>query len=281
MNKVANTIDSIGKKTAETVKAERCDYIGEDGLLVCGNCNTRKQGRYEMPWGTVTPACLCECEKERREMEDLKARQNGLIFLYRNDCFSGDKFKKMRNWTFAGDDGANKKISTVSRNYVENFDKMTEDGKGLLLYGNVGTGKSFAAACIANALIDRCIPVIMTNFMTIRNDLQESFEGRSKYIERLTDIPLLILDDLSAESKTEYMQEIVYNVVDSRYRAGKPLIVTTNLTGDELKAPADLTNQRTFSRLFEMCIPIEVAGNDRRREYLIEAHKEYKDVLGY
>ena len=94
---------------------------------------------------------------------------------------------------------------------------------------SVGTGKSYLAACIANALMEQEISVRMTNFSAILNDLTASFEGRNEYIERLCRFPLLILDDFGMERGTEYGLEQVYNVIDSRYRSRKPLIVTTNL----------------------------------------------------
>ena len=89
-----------------------------------------------------------------------------------------------------------------------------------------------------------------------------------------------MIDDLSTERKTEYMQEIVFNVIDSRYRAKLPIIVTTNLTREELLNPADLTYQRIFSRLFEMCTPIEVSGKDRRQKALLDDIGKIKDILG-
>ena len=64
----------------------------------------------------------------------------------------------------------------------------------------------------------------------ILGDLAASFEGRNEYISRLCSFPLLILDDFGMERGTEYGLEQVYNVIDSRYRSGRPLIVTTNLT---------------------------------------------------
>lgn len=280
MSGKGTAFDSIKELAAKKTNAEQGDYIGEDGLLFCGKCHTRKQGRYEMPWGVVTPPCLCKCEKEKKEMEELNYDKYMLQFRYRKECF-GREFAKMSGWTFDIDDGLNEVMSKVSRNYVDNFERMSSDGEGLLLFGQVGTGKSFHAACIANALIDLCIPVVMTNFATIRNALQEDFSGRKNYVERLVSYPLLILDDLSAESKSEYMSEIVFDIIDSRYRTGLPLIVTTNLTSDEMKNTADIKNGRIYSRLFEMCIPLEVKGNDRRRDHLIEAHKKYKAILGY
>ena len=79
-------------------------------------------------------------------------------------------------------------------------------------------------------LMEQEISVRMTNFSAILNDLTASFEGRNEYIEHLCRFPLLILDDFGMERGTEYGLEQVYNVIDSRYRSRKPLIVTTNLS---------------------------------------------------
>jgi len=76
------------------------------------------------------------------------------------------------------------------------------------------------------------------------------------------------------------MGEIVQNIIDSRYRSGKPLIVTTNLTGEELQNPADIRKQRTYSRLYEMCIPFCVKGNDRRQKKLRSDYAGVKNLLG-
>ena len=89
-------------------------------------------------------------------------------------------------------------------------------------------------------------PVHMTNFALILNDLAASFEGRNEYISRLCRYPLLILDDFGMERGTEYGLEQVFNVIDSRYRSGKPLIVTTNLTLDR---PAKPGGHRPFPDL--------------------------------
>ena len=278
---VATTIEGIEKAAAESIKAEQGDYYGEDGLLMCGKCHTKKQTRVNILGRERTPYCLCKCEVLKREREEAERRRVEFekhVQLLRRSAFPESN---MQDWTFANDDQSNEKISTVARNYVENFGKMREGGKGLLLFGKVGTGKTYAAACVANALIDQGYPVLMTNFSRIADTVQGLFGGRQEYFDRLNGFPLLILDDLKAERNTEYMQEIVYKVIDGRYRAGLPIIVTSNLTSDELKHPADVTNQRIFSRLLEMTIPIEVTGADRRRDRLKEAHAEYKDILGY
>lgn len=278
---LSKAIDGVEKRAAESIKAEQGDYYGDDGLLMCGKCNTPKQTRVVILDKERTPFCLCKCAVEKRDREEAERKRIEFQATVKKLRQTGFPDAKMQNWTFANDDRANEKVSTVARKYFENFGKMYEDGKGLLLFGKTGTGKSYAAASIANALIDRGHPVLMTNFANIRNAVQGLFDGRQEYFRNFNRFPLLILDDLAAESKTEYMQEIVYDVINTRYLAGLPLIVTTNLTAEELKHPADVTNQRTFSRLFEMCIPIEVTGVDRRRDALKEAHAEYRDILGY
>lgn len=278
---ISKMIDGIEKRAAESIRAEQGDYYGDDGLLYCGKCHTPKQTRVVILDRERTPFCLCRCEVEKRDREEAERKREAFEKQVKELRRAAFPDSKMQDWTFASDDRSNEKISTVARNYVDNFGKMREDGKGLLLFGKVGTGKTFAAACVANALIDKGYPVLMTNFSRIADTAQGLFDGRQDYFDSFNRFPLLILDDLKAERNTEYMQEIVYKVIDGRCRAGLPLIVTANLTADELKHPADVTNQRIFSRLYEMCIPLEVKGDDRRREVLKEAHAEYKDILGY
>jgi DNA replication protein DnaC len=281
MTGLESYIENIIETSKVSIKPEVGDYISEDdGLLYCGKCHSKKQTRVEFLGVVKTPMCLCKCEVEKREREEAERKRCELIKKIKDNRRIAFPESDMQSWTFENDDTANEKISKVARNYVENFSTMQEQGKGLLFFGTVGTGKSFASACIANALIDKGIPVLMTNFARLSNTLQGMWEGKQEYLDSLNRFPLLILDDLGAERKSEYMNEIVFNLIDSRYRAKLPLIVTTNLTSEELKNPADITNKRTYSRLLEMCIPLEVKGEDRRREKLKDSFKEMKELLG-
>ena len=106
------------------------------------------------------------------------------------------------------------------------------------------------------------------------------YESKQRYIDGLNDFDLLVIDDLAAERDTEYMNETVQNIIDSRYRSGKPLIVTTNLTESELKNTVDTKKQRTYSRLREMCIPIKVTSGDRRQQKGKDKFSEAQNLLG-
>lgn len=307
---ISSMINGIEKRAAESIKAEQGDYI-IDGLLYCHKCNTPKQTRVTLFGVERTPYCLCKCGEEQRDREDRlrkcaelelefhHQRENGrtdfelLRWIDRNNTVDSEKLKKerfellkrlcfeeeqMRYWNFENAD--NCKAIEIAKNYVDNFDTMKENGKGLLLFGETGRGKSFAGACIANALTDRGIPCLMTNFAKIRNTAQGLFEGREEYFKSFNKFTLLVLDDLFAESQTEYMKEIVYAVINARFEAGLPLIVTSNLTSDEIKHPADISSQRIFSRLYQMCVPIGIDGKDYRREQLKADMDKYKTILG-
>ena len=276
---LSNYIDGLEKRAAENIKAEQGDYE-LDGLLHCHKCNTPKQTRVMLFGVERKPMCLCKCEVEKRDREEAERKRIEFEKRVKEMRRVGFPEAEMQDWNFENDDGESSQIITIAKNYVKNFDKMREDGKGLLLFGSVGNGKTFASACIANALIDKGYPCMMTNFTRIANTVQGMFEGRQQYFDSFNRYALLVLDDLTAERKTEYMQEIVFNVIDSRYRAGLPTIVTSNLTSDEIKNPADISYQRIFSRLLEMCVPIEVKGEDRRRNILKRDFGQYKDLLG-
>lgn len=277
---ITNFISDLEKKAAERITTEPDDYIGEDGLLYCGKCHTKKQTRIFLLGDERTPPCLCKCRQEQREREEAEHKRILFEDKVKRLRQMGFPEREMQEWTFANADGSNEKLISAAQRYVDNFKEFRKNGKGLLLFGTVGTGKTFISACIANALIDRGYPVLMTNFARIANTVSGMWEGKQEYYDSLNDYQLLVLDDLAAERKTEYMSEIVFNVIDARYRAGLPLIVTTNLTSEELKHPADISYQRTFSRLLEMCIPVEVEGKDKRLEKLKADIKPMKDLLG-
>lgn len=120
---------------------------------------------------------------------------------------------------------------------------------------------------------------IVTNFARIVNVLSNTKINKQEYIDDLCRYDLLIIDDLSSERNTEYMSEIVMNVIDSRYRSKKPIIVTTNLTSEEIKNPTDVSKQRIYSRLLEMCYPVEVKGTDHRKRKLKDDFESIKNML--
>ena len=241
----------------------------KDGLLHCRKCSGPRQVVIPDPFkggSFIKPRCVCPCqqERERRRKEAEERRQRMERIKRRKAQGLNDRY--LYEYTFAHDNGENP-VMEKARAYVDHWPEAFKRNIGLLLFGDVGTGKSFAAGCIANALLDQDVPVLMTNFPTILSRLSGMFgEDKTAFLDSLGEYDLLIIDDLGVERNTEYATEQMFSIVDSRYRSGKPLIVTTNLKLDELKHPPDLAHARIYDRILERCAPILFAGKNFRED---------------
>lgn len=274
-------IDTINARTSRQYKENEGDYRNENGLLMCGKCHTQKECILPKRDGTTrTVHCACECSVERNAKDAEEKRKRDRMQYLDSMRRTGFPDAEMREWTFAKSDHTDQKIENVARKYTANFDAMRKQGTGLLLCGQVGTGKSFLAAAIANELISQGTPCLMTNFSRLISRISEKFGGDQKYLDDLDRFDLLVIDDLGVERDSEFTWEKVMNVIDSRYRAGLPLIVTTNLSMKELSDPSDIRRQRVFSRLREMCIFLEVRGEDRRGKRMQDKLVTAKSLLG-
>lgn len=281
MKHISDVMLSVFEQRAEiAIKQNEGDYIGEDGLLYCGKCNTKKQTNIIMLGIPRQPMCLCKCESERKNREYKAEQRIKFERRIKEMRKSGFPETDMEEWTFANDDRSDERISNAMRAYCDNFGELKESGKGLLLYGNVGTGKTFYAACIANELISKGYPVLMTNFSRIVNKIQGMYEGKQDYLDSLNQFALIVIDDLGAERTSEFMTEQIYNIINNRYRANLPMIVTTNLSIDEVKRKDNVEYMRIYDRILERCHPVEISGASRRRQKVKDGYSEFQKMLG-
>ncbi len=267
-------MEEIIDRISESVPMSDNEYMGRDGLLRCKVCTEPVQTEIEIFGKKKIVRCICSCRVKERAADNERLKIQERI-KKRKVCFAESN---MATWTF--ENGDKTELTEALKNYVDKFTEFRKDGQGLLLYGPVGTGKSYSAACVANALIDRDYSVLMTNFASLVNQLQGMFEGRQEYINSLSRYSLLIIDDLGAERSTEYMAEQVFNIIDSRYRSGLPMIITTNLTADELKNPQDVAYARIYDRVLERCHPIKIDGKSIRKEKLRKGFDDMQQKLG-
>ena len=89
-------------------------------------------------------------------------------------------------------------------------------------------------------------------------------QDKAAVYDEMNHTGLLVIDDFGCERRTDYMDEIKFNLIDGRLRNGKPCVITTNLMLNDFAAPADLTQKRIVSRLFERATTFHVQGEDRR-----------------
>lgn len=251
---------------SDRVPTDNNTHMGDDGLLYCNRCHTARQSRFELFGKVRTVNCLCHCMAEERDRQEDERRRLEWMARVMSNRAVGFPDKELQECTFAADDGSAPNLSNAMKAYVENFREFRKNGKGLLLYGSVGTGKTFYAACIVNALIDHGYPCLMTNFPRLANQIAGMWEGKQEYIDSLRMFSLVAIDDLGVERDTEYMNEHVTTIIDSLYRAKVPMIITSNYTPKQLTESAEIRKKRVYDRMLERCHPVKVDGPSRRKE---------------
>ena len=241
MMEITEEIRAWIKRNAGTTKLDADEYIdASDGLIHCKNCKGSRQ--------TIVP-------------------NFGKPGYLMPRCICACQIEAERR----------RKEADAQRERMERIKRRKAQG---LQDRYLGTGKSFFAGCIANALLERDVPVLMTNFPSILNRLTGVFsEDRADFIASLELYDLLIIDDLGVERSTEYAMEQMFYVIDSRYRSRKPMIITTNLRLEEIKNPPDLAHARIYDRILERCAPILFAGKNFREENAAATRTAAKQIV--
>lgn len=273
---MTDLVKALANESHRRIEVREGDYR-KDGIWYCGMCHTPKQYNKQVGDIFINAMCLCKCQKEAYEREETMFREKMKRKEIDRKVLACFPVAEMREWTFDKDDNARPNVTGICKSYCENFAEALKDGMGLLFYGNVGTGKSFLAACIANWLLDEGRTVVYDN---ARGYADMAFNDKDGFLETISLSDLVILDDLGMERPTEYMKETVFQILDKRSQVRKPIIVTTNMTNEQLKSPRGTDEERVFSRLLESTFPILMKGEDRRREQGKEMTKEWRKILG-
>ena len=152
----------------------------------------------------------------------------------------------------------------LCRKYVDRDNLFAEPHNGLMLLGGVGTGKTHLAAAIANTFVERGIVTLFATFSEHLENIRTEFDhvGRKEYLAKMKSVPVLVIDDLGKERKTEWSQQILFDVINSRYEHMLPTIITTNFNEDGL---ANHAGGAVWSRLYEMCSGVKTRSGDYRR----------------
>lgn len=149
---------------------------------------------------------------------------------FKSDIFMNAKIDKS---------GAEAELYRKIKNYVKGFDEVLKLNDGLLFKGNCGTGKTFLANCICNFLIDKGYAVLSFKLADYLRVLREDFEKKTglegKLLEAIKEADMLFIDDLGSEKLSEdWGKEKLCTLIDTRYSARKPILITTNLTATEM-----------------------------------------------
>ena len=273
----ANTLNTIN--ILNTLD-ETEEYIKDD-IIYCKKCNTPR-----MCMGiTRMVRCICKCQaedyKKEQELERQKEKQR-IVDKIKKTSLLGDKY---RNVSFNNTDISNeefKKIFTRCKKYCEVAGQVLDKGIGIYLFGNKGTGKSRLTACMANQLMENYHTVLYTNFSEISKYIRCSFgktgETEYEFLDRLSSIDFLFIDDFGTELVTKndqdlWLQEKVFEVVNKRYNNNKPIIFTSNYSLRQLIEERGIAD-KTIDRINEMCEVMKLEGDSYRKKI-----KEEREVL--
>ena len=257
----------------------------------CNNCGKPQKLRLEILGKERVVPCVCQCrqqEQEQEKVEEERRRKLKAVDKLKKYSLMDARFKGSRLYAWDEEIGSPKLKKTVQR-YVDEWPEMKANNVGLLIHGSPGIGKTYAAAALANEIMERHREVVVAvNTIGLLARIRETFgrfgkEAEVDIIRSLESASLLILDDLGAEQPTEWASAMLYQIIDSRYRSGKPLFITTNLELAQLKDKLTLQDgvDRTYDRIMEICLPVQVRGESNRaavgrhkREQLIQMLKK-------
>lgn len=253
--------ESIEIKAEKFAKSDG-NYTIRDGIAYCNNCGEPRQTWQDFGSDKRLLWCSCKCLEEKTGKDNSERVEKLQVLGNVSPKYTFDRAQPSR-------------VMDVCRRYVAHWDEAAENGAGLLLWGGVGTGKTFAAHCVANELIKRDVPAFVTALSRVLN----SGFDKTDVLRRIRETPLVCFDDLGAERSSEYALETIFLLVDERYRTGKPLIVTTNLTEKELRHPQNIDRMRIYDRILERCVPLHFDGGSKRGEQATKMRKFMHELL--
>ena len=218
--------------------------------------------------GRAVP-CLCDCEKKRQreeEAENAKRQRMAAVAELKDLSLLGARFSAVTfENTKTGESKSFDAAFARCRKYCENADLVYDNGYGIYIYGDKGTGKTHLAACIVNGLSEQLVPAVFTNFGEIAKLALKSTE----LFERLCEVEFLVVDDIGAQRVRGkdgdlWLQEKAYEVINYRYNEMLPTIFTSNYSLGDLVTECGVA-ARTVDRIAEMSSAVlKITGASRR-----------------
>lgn len=278
-------VEELGIPSTQPVpKPEKCKYCGKTLYYEC----VVLMGQ-AMIWNLEKPRCDCEkavafwkgwdAKQEKIKKEKELAEEQELRKQKIESILGKSGIKKrylLRTIDSFSVTAENKKSFEVATDYIKNFREYFTQGKGLYLEGPCGTGKTHLAIAIALAIINTGVPVICKTSIDILGDIKRCYERNSEVteeevLEAYKTVDLLIIDDLGKEQVTEWSVPVLYSILNERYEALLPTIITTNYNttalAEKLSAKGDAeTATAIISRFVESSKRVTMSWADYRRK---------------
>lgn len=224
-------------------------------------------------WGSIIKCYIpsCDCQEKinlKKEEEKIAGEYfNNKVKLIKS--YAGME-KRFQDKTFDNyNKTQNPKAYEETFNYVKNLKNNLSKGKGLILTGTVGSGKTHLIASMIDYIAKAYTnwiesgDIIFINTVELLSRIKFSFGNNTteKIIEPYEDCKLLFIDDLGVGKITDWTVGILYKIINKRYEKKLSIIIATNMSIPELK---DTLDERLFSRILEICKGIKLTGRDYR-----------------
>jgi DNA replication protein DnaC len=242
---------------------------------ICGGVGLVRVVNAQGQW--VSRACECQ-ERERTER---RLAATHIPERYRQYTLDG------YDPSFHGADSSLAKAHLTARKFVEAYPVDT-GGKGLLFTGSIGVGKTHLAVGVLRRLVqERGVRGLFCDYRELLKSIQNSYNPQvhTTELELLKPVfaaEVLVLDDLGAQKPNEWVWDTVALILNTRYNDNQTTIITTNYPdlpagagfktdkGGSKQARSEDTlgdriGDRMRSRLAEMCVRVEMTGEDFRQ----------------
>lgn len=183
------------------------------------------------------------------------------ISSVRNRSELGEKFRHRTFDSF--DPSRNNQAYDTAKQYANGFDDIRhKERNSMIFFGSTGTGKTHLAAAISNHVInDKHHPVMFGTYIEYLDRIRSEFSDTEHTKHEMKSLPLLVIDDLGKEKQTAWSDQTLFEIINYRYEHRLPILITTNLSPDELTRRYD---KAVISRLHEMCVYVSMIGKDHR-----------------
>jgi len=252
---------------------------------------------FDIPYiGAIGQEVKCQCVEDREERERQERITSGTAIIRQKMREASGMGKRYQLYTFGRfkRNESNGAALDAALQFVEDYCAGQAKYGGIMLCGNAGTGKTFLACAIANALIDRrpisddnaenaawgChslgyySPVTFFGTADLMQRIRSSFNGYgagesgASLVERCKSAKLLILDDFGAEKISDWVREVVYDIVEHRWQNLMHTVLTTNETPASLR---DKYGDRIADRVKNMCATFPLTGKSQRKTATLAA----------